>query len=92
MRIRFSYRGTDEHATWHTLNRMLDDGGRVYYQGFKQERDGTHTIFMVEPCDVPLDVPKVASASPPNKMPRKRSPSPMQDVGSESKTLTENPG
>ena len=82
MRVCFSLL-TEEYATWHTLNRMLDEGGRVYYQGFKQERDGTHTIFMVEPCDVPLDVPTVTSPS--NKMPRTEGPkrplSPMQDAG-----------
>jgi len=83
MRVCFSWRGMEEYATWHTLNRMLDGGGSVYYQGFKQERDGTHTIFMVEPCDVPLDVPTVTSPS--NKMPRMEGPkrplSPMQDAG-----------
>ena len=68
MRVCFSHRGTDEFATWNTLNRMLDDGGRLYYQGFKQERDEMRTLFMVEPCDVPLDVPNVTSPS--NKMPR----------------------
>ena len=72
MRVCFSYRGEEEYATWHTLNRMLDTDRMVYYQGFKQERDEMRTLFMVEPCDVPLDVPNVTSPS--NKMPRTEGP------------------
>ena len=68
LRVRFSYRGTDEHAHWHTLNRMFDEEGRGYYQGLKQESDGTQTIFMVEPMLMPLDAQIVTSSS--NKKPK----------------------
>ena len=71
LRVRFSYRGTDEHAHWHDLTRSTTTDEQRYYVGMKQEwnQDAgmyeTHTIFMVESQSVPLEAPAVPPADAP---------------------------
>ena len=74
LRVRFSYRGTDEHAHWHEMTHCTTPDDKRYYVGMKQEwnqeagMSEMHTIFMVEPESVSFEAPAVlpADAPPPS--------------------------